>query len=105
MGKNNYICSEKKCLTLKSVKMNKSELVAAIAKKAEITKVDAEKALNAFMNVTKETLKSKDKVALVGFGTFSMQHRAARKAKNPSNGKTVKVPAKDVAKFKASKVF
>ncbi len=85
--------------------MNKTELIAAIAKKAEMTKVDAAKAFNALMDVTKETMKKGDKIALIGFGTFSMQNRPARKGKNPRTGKAIKIPAKKVLKFKASKKF
>ncbi len=84
--------------------MNKSELIAAVAKKADMTKVDAAKAVNAIISVTKETVK-KDKIALIGFGSFYMQKRAARMAKNPRTGKSIKVPAKKVVKFKASKAF
>ena len=85
--------------------MNKTELIAALAQKADMTKVDAAKAFDALMDVTKETLKADEKISLIGFGTFSMQHKPARTAKNPRDGKMVKVPAKDVLKFKASKSF
>ncbi len=85
--------------------MNKTELIAVIAKKAEMTKVDAAKAFNALMDVTKETMTKGDKIALIGFGTFSMQNRPARKGKNPRTGKAIKIPAKKVLKFKASKKF
>ncbi|MBP5516169.1 MAG: HU family DNA-binding protein [Bacteroidales bacterium] len=85
--------------------MNKTELISAIAKKAGMTKVDAAKAFNALTEVTKETLKGGDKIALIGFGTFSIQTRPARKGKNPRTGKAIKIPAKKVLKFKASKKF
>ena len=103
--KNIYLHRQKKFLTLNSINMNKTELVAAIAKKAGMTKVDAAKAFNALNEVTRETLKGGDKIAIIGFGTFSMQKRPARKGKNPRTGKTINIPAKKVLKFKASKSF
>ena len=81
--------------------MNKTELVEKIAAGAGITKVDAKKALDAAVGAVKEALVKGDKVALIGFGTFSVVERKARTAKNPQTGKAVKVPAKKVAKFKA----
>lgn len=81
--------------------MNKGELTAAIAEKAGLTKADSEKALNALMEATQETLKSGDKLALVGFGTFSVSERAARKGRNPQTGKEIDIAAKKVVKFKA----
>lgn len=83
--------------------MNKSELVAAIAEKAGMTKADAAKALNAFTDVVKEDVKAGNKITLIGFGTFSMQQRPARDGKNPRTGEKMKIPAKAVFKFKASK--
>jgi len=85
--------------------MNKQELVAAMAAKAGLTKVDAEKALNALVEATKETLAKKDSVQLVGFGTFSVSKRAARTGRNPQTGKELKIAAKNVAKFKAGKTL
>ena len=86
--------------------MNKPELIAAVAKKAEMTKVDAAKAFNALLQVTKEEMKKKDgKIAIIGFGTFYMQQRAKRTGKNPQTGKKITIPAKKVFKFKASKKF
>ncbi|GHT16707.1 DNA-binding protein HU-beta [Bacteroidia bacterium] len=82
--------------------MNKAELVDAIAKKAELTKVDAKKALDAFTEVVAKSLKKSDKVALVGFGTFSVATRKARTGRNPRTGEEIKIKAKKVAKFKAS---
>ena len=83
--------------------MNKAELVAAIAKDAEISKSAAEKALNSFTgNVTKR-LKKGDRIALVGFGTFSVQKRAARNGRNPQTGASIKIPARKVVKFSAGK--
>ncbi len=93
------------CLTLNFIIMNKTELVAAIAKKAEITKAAAAKTFNALLEVTKAEMKKGGKIAIIGFGTFSMQNRPARKGKNPRTGKTIKIPAKKVLKFKASKKF
>lgn len=85
--------------------MNKQELVAAMASKAGMTKVDAEKALNAFVDATKETLAKKESIQLVGFGTFSVSERAARTGRNPQTGKELKISAKKVAKFKAGKTL
>jgi DNA-binding protein HU-beta len=82
--------------------MNKAELVDAIAKKAELTKVDAKKALDAFTETVAKTLKSGDKIALVGFGTFSVSERSARTGRNPRTGDVLKIAAKKVAKFKPS---
>ena len=81
--------------------MNKPELVAAIATSADITKADAERALNGTMEAITDALSKGDKVALIGFGTFSTTKRAARDGRNPQTGKTMKIKAKTVAKFKA----
>ena len=81
--------------------MNKGELVDAIASEAKVTKADAQRALEAFMNVTAKSLKKGEKVTLVGFGTFSISKRAARTGRNPQTGKEIKIAAKKVAKFKA----
>ena len=81
--------------------MNKSELVAAIATSADITKADAERALNGTLEAITDALSKGDKVALIGFGTFSTTKRAARDGRNPQTGKTMKIKAKTVAKFKA----
>ena len=72
-----------------------------IAEEAKITKADAGRALQAFMTVTSKTLKKGERVALVGFGTFSVAKRAARNGRNPQTGKPIKIAAKKVAKFKA----
>lgn len=80
--------------------MNKQELVAAMAAKAGLTKADAEKALNAFVETTKVTLGKKESIQLVGFGTFSVSERAARTGRNPQTGKEIKIAAKNVVKFK-----
>ena len=81
--------------------MNKAQLVDAIASDAKITKSDATRALDAFMTATTKALKKGDRVALVGFGTFSVSKRAARNGRNPQTGKPIKIAAKKVAKFKA----
>ena len=81
--------------------MNKTELIAAIAEQAEISKKDAEKALKAFVDVVTEQLKEGEKVQLVGFGTFEVSERAAREGRNPQTGKTMKIAACKAPKFKA----
>jgi DNA-binding protein HU-beta len=81
--------------------MNKAELIDAIAKDAGLTKADAKKALEAFVSTTMKALKKNDRVALVGFGSFSVAKRAARKGRNPQSGKEIKIAAKKVVKFKA----
>ncbi len=81
--------------------MNKTELVAAVAAKAELTKVDAKKALDATLEVIAGALKKEEKVALLGFGTFSVNKRAARTGINPATKQKIKIAAKKVVKFKA----
>ena len=83
--------------------MNKAELINAMAEKAGLTKNDAHKALEAFIASTVEQLKSGNKVTLIGFGTFSVSERKARTGINPKSGKTIQIPAKKSAKFKAGK--
>ncbi len=85
--------------------MNKTELITAIAEKAEISKKDSEKALKAFIDVVTEQLKNDDKVQLVGFGTFEVSKRAAREGRNPQTGKTMKIAACKAPKFKAGKAL
>lgn len=85
--------------------MNKTELVAAIAEKAEISKKDSEKALKALIDVVSEQLKKGEKVQLVGFGTFEVSERAAREGRNPQTGKTMKIAACKAPKFKAGKAL
>ena len=85
--------------------MNKTELIAAIAEKAEISKKDSEKALKAFVDVVTEQLKNDDKVQLGGFGTFEVSKRAAREGRNPQTGKTMKIAACKAPKFKAGKAL
>jgi DNA-binding protein HU-beta len=81
--------------------MNKAQLVEAMASEAKMTKVDAKKALDAFIAATTKTLKTGDRIALVGFGSFGVAKRAARKGRNPRTGKEIKIAAKKVVKFKA----
>ena len=85
--------------------MNKVELVASMAEKAELTKVDAEKALKAFIDVVTEEMKNGGKVQLVGFGTFEVSERAARTGRNPQTGETIEIKASKAPKFKAGKAF
>jgi len=79
--------------------MNKAELVDAIASETKLTKVDSKKVLDAFMKVTSGALKKGDRVALVGFGSFSVVKRSARTGRNPQTGKEIKIAAKNVVKF------
>jgi|TARA_B100000780_G_scaffold209822_1_gene149866 DNA-binding protein HU-beta len=81
--------------------MNKSELIDAMAGEAGISKASAKKALEAFTGSVAGTLASGGKVALVGFGSFSISNRAAREGRNPQTGKTIQIAAKNVVKFKA----
>ena len=83
--------------------MNKTELIAAIAEQAEISKKDAEKALKAFVDVVTEQLKEGEKVQLVGFGTFEVSERAAREGRNPQTGKTMKIAACKAPKIQSWK--
>ena len=85
--------------------MNKTELVAAIADKAGLTKKDAEEVVNAFTDTVTKALKKGDKVQLVGFGTFEVAERKARTGRNPSTGETIKIKASKAPKFKAGKAF
>ena len=85
--------------------MNKAELIAAVAAKAELSKKDAEKAVGAAIATITEALKSGEKVQLIGFGAFETRARAARTGKNPQTGATVQIPAANVPVFKAGKVL
>ena len=85
--------------------MNKTELVAAIAAKTELSKKNAEKALAAVLDTVAETLAAGEKVQLVGFGTFETRDREARTAKNPRTGETVQVAASRVPAFKAGQAL
>ncbi|MFN4234933.1 MAG: HU family DNA-binding protein [Bacteroidia bacterium] len=81
--------------------MNKAELIDAIAAESGLSKADAKRALDGFISATTKALKNKDRVALVGFGSFSVTERAARKGRNPQTGKEIKIAAKKVVRFKA----
>ena len=85
--------------------MNKAELIEALVKETGFTKKDAEKALNAFTGIVTKELKKKEKVQLVGFGTFETVKRAARTGKNPQTGEALKIPAAVVPKFKPGKAL
>ena len=85
--------------------MNKTELVAAMAEQAGVSKKDAEKTLKAFTDVVAEELKKGGKVQLVGFGTFEARTRNARTGKNPRTNEPIKIPAATVPAFKAGKAF
>lgn len=81
--------------------MNKSQLIDAVAEKAELSKADAKKAVEAFVSTVEDTLKAGDKLALVGFGSFSISERSARTGINPQTKQTIQIAAKKVVKFKA----
>ncbi len=85
--------------------MNKTELVAAMAEKTELSKKDAEKALKAFTDVVAEELTKGEKIQLVGFGTFEVADRPAREGRNPKTGETMKIAASKAPKFKAGKAL
>jgi len=85
--------------------MNKTELVAAIAKEAEISKKDSEKAVKAFIDAVTAELKAGNKVQLIGFGTFEVSKRAARKGRNPLTKKEITIKASNSPKFKAGKAL
>ena len=85
--------------------MNKTELVAAMAENAGLSKKDAEKALKAFTDVVAAELKKGEKIQLVGFGTFEVSERAARTGRNPQTGKEMKIAASKAPKFKAGKAL
>ena len=85
--------------------MNKSELIAAIAAKTGETKKNAEASLNALIDVVTETLVKGDKVQLVGFGSFEVRKRAARKGRNPQTKEEIKIPASKAPVFKAGKAL
>lgn len=85
--------------------MNKTELVAAVAEQAGLSKKDAEAAVKAFTDVVAEALKAGDKIQLVGFGTFEVSERAAREGRNPQTGETMTIAACKAPKFKAGKAL
>lgn len=80
--------------------MNKAQLIDAIAEKAGLTKADAKKALDAFVDSTTDALKNGDRVALIGFGSFAVATRSARTGRNPQSGAPIEIPEKKVVKFK-----
>ena len=82
--------------------MNKSELIDFIAKDAKITKAQAKEAVDSFMNHVAKSLKSQDRVTLVGFGTWSVVKKAARKGRNPKTQELINIPEKNAVKFKSS---
>lgn len=83
--------------------MNKGDLIDRMASDAGITKAQAQNALDSFLESTTSTLKKGNKVTLIGFGTFSVSKRSARKGRNPQTGKEINIPAKKVVKFKPGK--
>jgi DNA-binding protein HU-beta len=85
--------------------LNKTELISAVAGKAEITKKDAEKVINAFFTTVEDALKAGDKVQLIGFGTFEVRSRQARKGRNPQTGAEINIPAAKVPAFKPGKAL
>ncbi len=85
--------------------MNKTELVAAMAEKCELSKKDTEKSAESFTETVSEQLKKGDKIQLVGFGTFEVVDRAARTGKNPQTGKAINIAACKAPKFKAGKAL
>ena len=85
--------------------MNRTELIAAVASSADVTKKDAEAVLKAFTEVVTEELKNGGKIQLVGFGTFEVGERTAREGRNPKTGETMTIAASKAPKFKAGKAF
>ena len=85
--------------------MNKATLIARIADKTDLTRKQAEAAVNAFTETVLEALKDGDKVQMMGFGTFEIKERAARVGRKPSTGETIEIPAKKSPVFKAGKGF
>lgn len=81
--------------------MNKAELIDAIASASGLTKADAKRALDGFVDATSSALKTGDRISLVGFGSFSVSKREARTGRNPQTGKEIKIAAKNVVRFKA----
>jgi DNA-binding protein HU-beta len=81
--------------------MNKAELIEAMASSAGLSKADAKKALDGFIDATSSALKAGDRISLIGFGSFSISKRSARTGRNPQTGKEIKIAAKNVVRFKA----
>ena len=85
--------------------MNKTELIAAVAEKTDLSKKDADSAVSAVLGAITDALKAGDKIQLVGFGTFEVRNRAAKQGRNPRTGETMTVPASKVPAFKAGKAL
>lgn len=85
--------------------MNKAELISVMAEKSGMTKKDSERALNAFIEAVEDALMKRDRVQLVGFGTFEVRERSARKGRNPQTGEEIDIPATNVPAFKAGKAL
>ena len=85
--------------------MNKTELIAAVAEKANLSKKDADSAIAAVIDTVVETVAKEDKVQLVGFGTFECRHRSPRKGRDPRTNKEIEIPASKIPAFKAGKAF
>jgi len=85
--------------------LNKTELVGEVAAKSGLTKKDVEKTVNAFFSTVEEALKEGDKVQLIGFGTFEVRERQARKGRNPQTGEEINIPATKIPAFKAGKAL
>ena len=85
--------------------MNKTELIAAVAEKTDLSKKDADAAVSAVLGALTDALKAGDKIQLVGFGTFEVRNRAAKQGRNPRTGETMTVPASKVPAFKAGKAL
>lgn len=85
--------------------MNKTELIAAVADKADLSKADASRAIDSLFEVISKALKKKDKVSVVGFGTFMVRERAARTGRNPKTGAPLKIKASKTPSFKAGKAL
>jgi DNA-binding protein HU-beta len=85
--------------------MNKAELVESVANAANLSKADASRAVDALVNSITSALKKGQQVSVVGFGTFSVKHRAGRSGRNPRTGETIKIPASNVPGFKAGKAL
>jgi len=85
--------------------LNKTELISEVAQKTNITKKDADKIVNAFFSTIETALKAGEKVQLIGFGTFEVRERQARKGRNPQTGQEISIPATKVPAFKAGKAL
>ena len=85
--------------------MTKSDIIAEIANKSNLTKADAEKALNSFVEITKDTLKKEGKLALAGFGSFIVSERKERQGRNPQTGETMTIKASKTVRFRAGKAL